>query len=535
MILAMSSRAKKWILALAIVGAAGLGVLILVGRHMAQRFEPYIKQQAIDYLRKRFESEVQLEALTVRIPKLSPTRLVFSKGAGVIAEVEGSGIVMRYRGRKDIPPMFAMKSFHFEVDLGKVFDPVKNIDLVRLDGMEIHIPPKGERPDFPDPEPGSKPPNVVIEHVEINNARLVILPKNRDRKPLDFALHEIHLKSAGPNRAMDYTARLTNPKPPGLIVSKGNFGPWNADSPSDTPLAGDYVFKNADLGVFKGIAGILQSTGKFQGVLSEISATGEARVPDFRLKRSGNPVSLQTTFEVGVDGTNGNTTLKPVHAVLGSTRFTTSGAVIKHEGDPRRTIKLDVDMPEGNMVDIMRLAMPGPPMMAGKLTLKTSLLVPPLSGKVIEKLELAGRFDIRDGQFLKSKIQDKLDSFSRRGQGQPKNETIDDVPSSMRGQFKLDDQTITFSELQFVVPGAAVDLAGNYQIDKDNLDFHGTLKLVAKVSQTMTGWKRFVLKPIDPFFSKNGAGTFIRIQVTGSSKDPNFGRDKGSKDNETDN
>jgi hypothetical protein len=37
--------------------------------------------------------------------------------------------------------------------------------------------------------------------------------------------------------------------------------------------------------------------------------------------------------------------------------------VIKHDGDPRRTIKLDVNMPEGNMVDIMRLAMPGQPMM----------------------------------------------------------------------------------------------------------------------------------------------------------------------------
>ncbi len=502
---------------------------------MARRFEPYIKQQAVDYLRKRFESEVQLDSLSVRIPRLSPTRLVFSKGVGIIATVEGKGIVMRHRGRKDIPPMFAMKAFQFQVDLGRVFDPVKNIDLVKLEGMQIHIPPKGDRPDFPKAEPGSKPPQVVIDHVEIHNAHLVILPKVKDRKPLDFDLHEIHLRSAGMNQAMKYTALLTNPKPPGEIDSKGTFGPWNADSPGDTPLAGDYVFSNANLGVFKGIGGILQSTGKFEGVLSVINAKGEARVPDFRLDRSGNPVPLQTTFEVGVDGTNGNTTLKPVHAVLGSTRFVTSGAVVKHDGDPRRTIKLDVDMPDGNMMDILRLAMPGQPMMAGRLALKTGLLIPPLTSKVIDKLELNGRFDIREGKFLKSAIQDKLDAFSRRGQGQPKNDSIDDVPSNMRGTFKLDDQVLTFSSLQFVVPGAAVDLAGSYKLAKDDLDFHGTLKLVAKVSQTMSGWKRFVLKPIDPLFSKNGAGTFIRIQVVGSSKDPKFGRDKGSKDKDADN
>jgi len=526
----MSSKKKRWLLGLGLAGLAGFVTIFLAGRHMSRRFEPYIKEQAIEYLKKRFDSEVELASLTVSLPHLSPTKLVFTKGKGVIARVEGAGVLLRHKGRRDVPPMFKMKSFRFEIDLGRVFDPIKHIALVRLDGMEINIPPKGDRPRFPKDDADSKPPDVIIADVEIHDAKLAIFPRQKDRKPLEFALHDIRLKSAGVNQQMDYTARLTNPKPPGLIKSKGKFGPWNAETPSDTPLAGDYVFSDADLGVFKGIAGRLQSTGKFKGQLGEIEATGEARVPDFRLKRSGNPVSLKTTFEVLVDGTNGNTILKPVHALLGSTKFVTSGAVIKHDGDPRRTIKLDVDMPEGNMVDIMRLAMPGQPMMAGKLTLKTTILVPPLTGKVVEKLELAGRFDIREGKFLKSGIQDKLDGFSRRGQGQPNNQTIDDVDSAMRGAFKLDDQVITFSELQFVIPGAAVDLAGSYKLDQDDLDFHGTLKLVAKVSQTMSGWKRILLKPIDPIFAKNGAGTFVRIQVKGSSKDPQFGRDKGSKE-----
>ena len=63
-----------------------------------------------------------------------------------------------------------------------------------------------------------------------------------------------------------------------------------------------------------------------------------------------------------------------------------------------------------------------------------------------------------------------------------------------------------------------------------NVDLHGTLKLQAKVSETMTGWKRWVLKPVDPFFSKQGAGTLLHIQVTGTSKDPKFGRERGKKD-----
>jgi hypothetical protein len=45
----------------------------------------------------------------------------------------------------------------------------------------------------------------------------------------------------------------------------------------------------------------------------------------------------------------------------------------------------------------------------------------------------------------------------------------------------------------------------------------------------MTGWKRWLLKPVDPFFSKNGAGTFLKIKVEGTADEPKFGlvRSKG--------
>src|SRR5262249_54453178 len=171
----------------------------------------------------------------------------------------------------------------------------------------------------------------------------------------------------------------------------------------------------------------------------------------------------------------------------------------------------------------------GTPFMEGELALKTKIDVPPLSGKVKEKLMLDGRFEILNGKFLRSTIQDKIDDLSRRGQGQPKNGEIDEVVSAMHGSFKLDDQVIEFRSLTFGVPGAAVDLKGSYDLDADALDFHGAIKLQAKVSQTQTGWKRWVLKPVDPFFAKNGAGTFLRIKVEGSSDDPKFGIDRGHK------
>jgi hypothetical protein len=507
-----------------VVVAAG----VIAARILSRRFEPYVREQAVAYLRERFDSDVDLRSLHVQLPRTSPLRLLRTRGRGGVARVDGEGLTMRLRGRSGQPPLFSIRRFSFQFDIGKLFDPTRTVNLVVLDGMEIHLPPRSEHSaDRVSTEPANagRPPSVLIEKAIINDAMLVILPRDPNKNPLKFDIHRLELDSAGTNVPMKYDARLTNPKPPGEVVSKGSFGPWSATEPEDTPLSGSYIFDKADLGVFNGIAGILTSTGTFQGTLGQIDAKGEAKVPNFRLKMADNPVPLTTRFEVRVDGTNGNTILKPVHATLGSTNFTTSGAVIKHEGQQRRTISLDVSMPNGYIPDLLRLAMKGPPFMEGRVTLNTRIDIPPLSGSVREKLTLDGRFELMDGHFLKSTIQDQIDSLSRRGQGEPTNTEIDEVVSYMTGDFKLQNQELTFRSLTFGVPGAHVQLAGDYNLTKNALDLHGNLRLQSKVSGTVTGWKHWALKPVDPFFAKRGAGTFLNIKVDGTSDHPKFGLD----------
>jgi len=528
----MTSRWKRWLMVIGIALGGVLIVLLFIGRAMAARFEPYIREQAIAYLEKRFDSEAEIGELHISVPNLSPYKLVFNHGKGTLAHVEAENVVLRHKRRRDIAPMFVMKRFTFDVDLGTVFNSPKRVQLVTIDGMEVNVPPKGDRPDLgssDDEDAEAETTDVILDEVRINDSRLSIFPQDPKKKPLHFYLHSIRLESAGKSVAMRYDAALKNATPPGEIVSKGTFGPWAADEPGDTPLSGDYVFDKADLGVFTGIAGTLHSTGQFEGTLDSIVAKGEASVPNFRLKQSGHPVPLKTRFEVMVDGTDGDTILKPVIGTLGSTTFRTSGTVIKHEDDTRRTISLDVSMPKGNLRDLLTLALKGDPFMEGQIALDTKIDIPPLTGKVKEKLLLDGRFEITNGKFLQSKIQDQIDSLSRRGQGQPKNMAIDEVVLAMAGAFKMENQKISFRSLSFAVPGSGIDLAGDYDLDQDVLDFHGTLKLDAKVSETLTGWKHWLAKPLDPFFSKGGAGTLLHIQVTGSSKEPKFGREKGSK------
>jgi hypothetical protein len=94
----------------------------------------------------------------------------------------------------------------------------------------------------------------------------------------------------------------------------------------------------------------------------------------------------------------------------------------------------------------------------------------------------------------------------------------------------MKDAVVDFSNLDFGVSGARINLNGTYNLDSESLDFHGKLKLQAKLSQTTTGMKSFFLKAIDPFFKGKDAGTVVAIKITGTKNNPSFGLDRAGPD-----
>jgi hypothetical protein len=534
----MTIRRRNWIIAAGVFAAVLVAGVWIAASIIMARIEPYARQTAVRYLSQRFNSDVELRALRLRLPKVSLLHLILTLGHGAVARIEGDGLTMRSKDRPGAPPLFSIHTFSGEVSLDSLLHPPVQVSVVTIDGMEIRIPPRGERPslgssphasntdkeqDKDKDKKDAKSPSVSFARIQIKNAALVMQPKDPTRTPLRFEIANLLLQSVRPGAPMKYDVSLRNAKPPGHIHATGTFGPWSTEDPGDSPVTGDYTFDNADLGVFNGIAGILHSTGHFEGQLEALKVNGEASVPDFRLKRSGNPVPLMTHFNALVDGTNGNTILQPVQATLGSTHFTTSGGIIKHQQHQPRVISLDVNMPDGNMHDILRLAMKGSPFMEGRLTLKTKLDIPPLSKKVRDKLILDGTFTVLDGKFVHSTIQDHLDSFSKRARGQADDPGTPSAVSHMSGEFHLENAALHFKRVSFGVPGANLNLHGDYNLDTDALNFDGALRLQATVSELVTGWKSFALKAVDRLFEKRGAGTYLEIQIDGTSKDPNFG------------
>ena len=341
---------------------------------------------------------------------------------------------------------------------------------------------------------------------------------------------------------MAFQAELTNPRPHGLIHSTGNFGPWVVDDPGESPVQGEYKFDNADLGNFKGIAGILSSTGKYDGTLRDIVVDGETKTPDFRLTHFGTAMPLETKFHARVDGTNGDTVLEPVEATLGGSHFWVRGQVVRAtvpDGNnglkPNgHDITLTVNVDRGKIDDFLHLASKGgTPLLNGALTTKAQVEIPPGPVSVEQRIRIKGQFEMEDAEFTSESIRAKIQQLSARGQGHPK-EAKDtsgpDVLSTMMGNYEMKNAKVTLPSLVYTVPGAVIEVSGTYTEDGGGLDFKGTAKMDATISAMVGGWKGFLLKPVDRYFKKDGAGTEVPISIYGTREDPQFSVDvKGFK------
>jgi hypothetical protein len=190
-----------------------------------------------------------------------------------------------------------------------------------------------------------------------------------------------------------------------------------------------------------------------------------------------------------------------------------------------RTVSLDVKIASGRIDDVLRLSVNGPPLMVGGLAADARLVLPPGKGPVVRRLRIDGEVELSRTRFTGRALQSKINEFSRRGRGDVKDPTPDEVVSNLRSTFSLESGVMRLPSLQFAVPGAEVRLAGRYGLESEALEFEGTVRLDAKVSQTTTGIKSLLLKAVDPLFSREDAGTVLPITVSGTRRDPKFGVD----------
>jgi hypothetical protein len=486
------------------------------------RAEPILKARIVDTLSTRFRSRVELDRFHISALK------------GM--EVQGEGLRLYPVLLNSSSPLFSVDHFYFRTSWQNLLHAPMRVGHVSVKGLSIHLPPKEQRKNVPTISGKHGEIRIFVDEIDCDNTSLVLETNKPGKVPLDFEIGALHLSSVGPGQPMDFDATLINPKPIGDIHSVGQFGPWNADDPGSSLVRGKYSFSNANLGSIKGIGGILSSTGVYAGTLDNIVVDGQTDTPDFRVK-TGQAVPLHTTFRAIVDGTNGDTYLQPVDATLLHSHILAQGKVVRIPGVKGHHIVLDVVVDHARIDDLLRVGVKtNPPIMTGGVHLKTKFDLPPGEKDVSDRLQLQGNFGVSDAHFTNDKVQAKVDELSMRSQGKPqeaKDNIPDNVKSDMQGNFTLTNGKLTITDLKYDVPGANINMQGTYSLDGNEFDFHGRARLQATVSQMVGGWKGALLKPFDPLFKKNGAGTDVPIKVTGTKSEPHFGLDFGHKDTQS--
>ncbi len=540
----------KWLAGGVLVALAALAVAVSILLHRA---EPFLRARIVEALQDRFHARVELDSF-----HMSLAHGLQAEGHGLRiwppAQVVGVTVPP---ATEPGSPLIRLDEFRFHAPL--VYVPGKPIhaSVVELKGLEIDLPPKSHFIHATDSAPKSATVTSAalirfgVDRIECTGAHFVLETSKPGKLPLHIAIAHFKLTGSdggaiGAASAMNFEAELTTPRPVGTVHSTGTFGPWLVADPGESPIQGGYQFNHADLAGFKGIAGILTSSGKYQGTLRDLLVDGDTDTPDFRLTHFGNAMALHTHFHAKVDATNGDTWLNPVDATLGRSHFIAQGQVVRVAADDSgngstnagsaptskgHDIALNIDVDAARIEDFLHLAShTATPLLTGALTMKAALHIPPGPQPVHERLNLKGAFNLDQARFASTKIQDGIRQLSLRGQGLPKEVKTTDpftIRSAMQGDFEMAGGVITLPALTYSVPGATIQLKGTYGVEGGALDFAGKAKLDATVSQMVGGIWGALLKPADRYFKKDGAGTEVPIHISGTRESPQFGIEFG--------
>ena len=506
-----------------LIVAAALAVVLAVLAVWASRSAPLLRDRVVDAINARFDSKLSLESLdTDAFPRPRAT---------------GRGLELRHNGRTDIPPLISIDSFEASAPFRGLMRSPVHLDTVKIGGLTVRMPPGGLRsgPDIPkDDQPhvphAERPSPLLIDRIESRSARVEVHSRRPGRLPRIWDIQNLVMTDFGAAAGSPFTAGLINPVPRGVIDTTGTFGPWHADEPGLTPVSGNYVFQNADMNVIKGLGGSLSSAGTYRGMLEHIEVEGTTEIPDFSLDLAGQAVALNTKFKAIVDGTNGDTILERVEALLNKSVIVATGSVVRAEDVKGRHIELDVTLDGARLEDLMQLAVKGEkPPLTGQIDMVTKMVLPAGPDDVVERLELDGAFQLASARFTNVDVQRNIATLSRRGRGEEGDDGIerDRVVSNLRGRFKLKDGRLTFSELTFAVPGSVVQLSGVYNLRSGEMNFKGNLLTEATLADMTSGVKSLLARLAQPFFRRQGGGSRIPIKIAGPRSKPEFGLDVG--------
>lgn len=469
-----------------------------------RRFWPFEPQSVIENLQEASDSRVQITTF----------RRTYFPSPGCVLE----GVVFVH-GTNPPRHLITIRKITITGSYLGIF--VHHLSRINAEDMHIFIPPFGSGQRF-----HTTPSTITVGEIVANGASVEFASRRPDKQPLRFEIQEASLRDVGWKGPLTYRLKVHNPEPPGDIAATGQFGVWDRNDPAQTQLSGEYKFEHADLSVYKGIAGMLSSQGKFGGRLGHIDISGTTDTPDFEVESGKHPVRLTTEFRASVDGIHGDTFLERVDTRFRRTHVIVQGSVAGSAGGHGKVALLDLTASNSRIEDILGLFVESPRApMSGPVALRAKVEIPSDDRPFLERIVLRGGFGIAGGGFSKPSTQEGVNKLSAGARGEKDDSDPETVLTDLTGQVALLNGVGNFTDLSFGVPGAAARMHGTYKVLNHRIDLHGQMRVDSKISNTSSGPKAFLLKMMDPFFKKRRKGEIVPVRISGTYEKPSFGLD----------
>ncbi len=451
---------------------------------------PFTKSRLLETLRDQANGDVTIRGFEKTFfpkPGCIATGVVISTGAGA--------------GQ---PPLITVEKLTIQSAYSSLLVFSKRLNEVDTVAMHIRVPAaRGGA------VKGTPPLATSIGRFVADRSVLEVASEDPGGKPFLMQIHRTVLTPAGATAEMAFETSLAIPEPPGEVTATGSIGPWKA---YETHVAGHYEFRHADLGEFKGIAGILNSVGKFSGTIENIEVSGETDIPDFQVAPN-HPVHLAIQFQATVLGRTGDVRLSAVKSRFLRSELDSDGSIASLAHGTSKTVSLHISVNSGRIQDLLKLVSSGPPGLNGVVSLRYTVELPPGEKPFLARLKLTGIMGVSGGRFTDPVTQKGLEHISANAV--PEVNDPADAVSNMRGRVSTANGVATLSDISFDVPGASAQLNGTYQLLTHRLDLRGTVRLDEKLSQTTTGVKSFLLKALDPFFRRKKHLSVVPIRISG--------------------
>jgi AsmA-like C-terminal region len=508
------SRIKRaWI-----VGAIAFVMILVVGVYFVNAHWPF---------RYRIVKPMMEDVLGSQLQISSYHRTYFPH-PGFVA----TGIKLRRKSAPDLPPLGSIDELIVQGRWTDLLMLRARVALVDITALHIVVPALGSRANHEDFPPGSASdfsgPDTLIEQLKIHRSLLDIMRSNGMR--YSFPIPELDVRNFQKGRTNTYTVSMQNAKPWGLIQSTGSFGPLNAPDLSKTPVTGTFSFSSVKLSDVGEMRGTLQSSGQFRGPLGAIEATASSDTPDFAVGH-GKPTPMHGEVECTVDGVTGEVVLHQVRMQSGETTILASGGIV---GSPKIT-NIDVSVTNGRTQDVLRPFVHDRVPITGPVWLHAHAYIGPTGAGFLQRLYVRGAFDVPAERATDRAMEKSLSDFSKRAQTAKAGAGADDseqsattdAVSSLKGPAQIRDGVVSSPHLVFQIPGAQAILEGTFSLHDESAHLTGKLAMQSEISHAATGFKSFLLKPLDPFMKKRKAGAVVPIAITGTPGhykiDQNFG------------